>query len=538
MSRPAGLALRVLLAHLAEELGVVVDLLDVLRLGAVLLLELLEGAAILLDVERPVGEVQRVGDLALGDRLGLGALGLGAAARLRAARGQPGQGRHAQRAGRAPLHQAAAGEGIGQEPLQVALEIVVRWRHAGFSCCSGPGVAPARLSHDVDVLVRPGEARRFTRPGELAARVHVRVGHEHGHARLVAQADDHLRGGAQIERALDLALDAGPPVVAGRARLGQHELLGADHGVGALAGLDAAGLGGAHGRPGVEAQLGGRAVARQHLPGHEVGHADETGHEGGRRALVDGLGVGHLLDQPAVHHRDAVRHRERLFLIVRDVHEGDADVALDALELHLQLLAELEVERAERLVEQQHGGTVHQRARQRHPLLLAAGQLGRAPLGLGGEADPLQLLRGAAPGLGPVHPLALEPEGDVLLHAEMWKQRVALEHGVGRALEGRAAGHVLAVQQDPALGGLLEAGDHAEGRGLAAAGGAEHGEELAPRDLQVEIAHRGEIAKTLRYRIHADARRVRRSTLPGHLDCKLWPKRSDRKWQNAEITLA
>ena len=47
----------------------------------------------------------------------------------------------------------------------------------------------------------------------------------------------------------------------------------------------------------------------------------------------------------------------------------------DELELHLA--AELEVERAERLVEQQHGGLVDQGAREGHPLLLAAGELRR-----------------------------------------------------------------------------------------------------------------------------------------------------------------
>ena len=39
--------------------------------------------------------------------------------------------------------------------------------------------------------------------------------------------------------------------------------------------------------------------------------------------------------------------------------------------------AQLEVERAQRLVEQQHAGLVDQRAAERDPLLLAAGQLGR-----------------------------------------------------------------------------------------------------------------------------------------------------------------
>ena len=52
------------------------------------------------------------------------------------------------------------------------------------------------------------------------------------------------------------------------------------------------------------------------------------------------------------------------------------DLGLDALELDLHLAAQLEVERAERLVEQQHLGVVDQGAGQGDALLLPAGELG------------------------------------------------------------------------------------------------------------------------------------------------------------------
>ncbi len=58
-----------------------------------------------------------------------------------------------------------------------------------------------------------------------------------------------------------------------------------------------------------------------------------------------------------------------LLLIVRHVHERDADVLLDPLELDLQLLAQAQVERAERLVEQQRARAVDQRAGERDALL-------------------------------------------------------------------------------------------------------------------------------------------------------------------------
>ena len=107
-------------------------------------------------------------------------------------------------------------------------------------------------------------------------------------------------------------------------------------------------------------------------------------------------GVPELLDLALVHDRDPVAHRERLFLVVGHVDERDPDLDLDALELELEAAAELEVERAERLVEEEHGGAVDQGAGQRDPLLLAARQLVRlAPL-VAGEVDQLERLADAA----------------------------------------------------------------------------------------------------------------------------------------------
>ena len=81
---------------------------------------------------------------------------------------------------------------------------------------------------------------------------------------------------------------------------------------------------------------------------------------------------------------------------MRDVDEGDPDLVLDPLELELHVLAELEVERAERLVEQQHARVVHERARERDALLLAAGELLRLAASRAREVDELEHLRDAA----------------------------------------------------------------------------------------------------------------------------------------------
>ena len=59
---------------------------------------------------------------------------------------------------------------------------------------------------------------------------------------------------------------------------------------------------------------------------------------------------------------------------------------LDVLELDLHLLAELEVERTERLVEEQHAGPVDERAGERDALPLPARELARLAPGELAEA--------------------------------------------------------------------------------------------------------------------------------------------------------
>ena len=103
-------------------------------------------------------------------------------------------------------------------------------------------------------------------------------------------------------------------------------------------------------------------------------------------------GAAELLDPAVVEDGDLVAHRQRLFLVVRDVDERHPELALELLEEELHLLAELQVERAERLVEQEHPGAVDERAGERDALALAAGELDGLAVAVGVEADRLQHL--------------------------------------------------------------------------------------------------------------------------------------------------
>ena len=72
-----------------------------------------------------------------------------------------------------------------------------------------------------------------------------------------------------------------------------------------------------------------------------------------------------------------VGERHGLFLVVGDMDKGGADLLLDGLQLILHLAAELEIERAQRLIEKQHGGLDDKGAGEGHALALAAGKLVR-----------------------------------------------------------------------------------------------------------------------------------------------------------------
>ena len=84
-----------------------------------------------------------------------------------------------------------------------------------------------------------------------------------------------------------------------------------------------------------------------------------------------------LLDDAVVHDDDAVGHRHRLDLVVRDVDGGRLQPLVQRLDLGAHRHAQLGVEVGQRLVEQEHLGVAHDRAAHRHALALAAGQLAR-----------------------------------------------------------------------------------------------------------------------------------------------------------------
>ena len=72
--------------------------------------------------------------------------------------------------------------------------------------------------------------------------------------------------------------------------------------------------------------------------------------KGSGRQLIESLGRTHLFDATLVHDRDRVGHGHGFFLVVGDVQEGEAHLALDVFEFQLHLAAEFEIQSAKRFI--------------------------------------------------------------------------------------------------------------------------------------------------------------------------------------------
>src|SRR5205809_2525312 len=108
-------------------------------------------------------------------------------------------------------------------------------------------------------------------------------------------------------------------------------------------------------------------------PRNPVGLANKIRDETVGRRTINFARRANLLDSASAQNAHALRERERLLLVMRDVNGGDFCLRVNAANLIAHLEAEARVEIGERLIEQQQVRLDHQRARERDALLLAAG---------------------------------------------------------------------------------------------------------------------------------------------------------------------
>ena len=217
--------------------------------------------------------------------------------------------------------------------------------------------------------------------------------------------------------------------------------------------------------------------------------ADEAGDEAVLGTFVQVRRRGKLLDAPVIEHRNAVAHRQRLALIMGDIDHGDAQRFVQVLDLELHVLAQLLVQRAQRLVHQHQRRVEHQRARQGDALLLAARQLCGTAADEGPHLHHVQRAGDLRLALGLGHAAHFQRKGQVLADRHMRKQGIILENHADSALVRRHLVDRAARQPDFAVRRRLEAGQHHQAGGLARSGRPQHRQEFTLGDGQVQLFH-------------------------------------------------
>ena len=172
---------------------------------------------------------------------------------------------------------------------------------------------------------------------------------------------------------------------------------------------------------------------------------------------------------------------------MRNINERDAQLILHADQFILHLLTQLQIQRAERLVQKQDLGLVDDRACDGDTLLLTAGKrVGHAVL-IAFQVDQFQcvfdLVFDVCLGLV----LDLQTEGDVFRDIHMSKERVFLEYGVHLPPVRRKLRDVFPVEDHAAGIRAFKSADDPERRRFAASGRTKQCHELILMDRKVQI---------------------------------------------------
>src|SRR5439155_12868514 len=182
------------------------------------------------------------------------------------------------------------------------------------------------------------------------------------------------------------------------------------------------------------------------------------------------------------HNRDTIAHGHRLDLVVRYVDRRHAEVVLKTADLGAHLHAQLCVEIRERLVHQERLRFADDRSTHRNPLALPTGKCSRLALEELFEPEHSCGLFDSLVDLALGDLLQAQAEGDVLVDREMWIEGVTLEDHGDVAVARRDVVHNPLADSHYPLRDLLKPGEHSQGCGLAAAGGADKHHEFAVID--------------------------------------------------------
>ena len=184
-------------------------------------------------------------------------------------------------------------------------------------------------------------------------------------------------------------------------------------------------------------------IVSQDPPGEHVLDAEGrvAGHDRRRQELAR---RGDRLDAAVTEQHHLVGERQRLADVVRDVEHRDAPLVADAQQPGQDALAQLHVDRRERLVEQQQAGIGGERARQRDALALPARKRGGIPVEH--VPDVQRVDRGLR-----ARPVAARAECDVRARGQVREEARVLRDVADAAKLGRAPHAGGAVEEHGAV---------------------------------------------------------------------------------------
>jgi hypothetical protein len=214
-----------------------------------------------------------------------------------------------------------------------------------------------------------------------------------------------------------------------------------------------------------------------------------------RRLAGRGLSRRQIGDDQAVANRDDSIGQLREHALVRDEHHGHAALAIECPQCREDVGGRCRVEIAGRLVRQHDGRIVHQRTRNGHTLLLAAGELVGLILRAVAEAQQAEHVLGPLRIAGNVRRIE-QRQFDVLHRGRARQQIEALKHETDAAAANLRQGRLIQLGDvDPfkqviARGRHIQATQDVHQGGLARTRGAHDGHELAPPYRETHAAQR------------------------------------------------
>jgi hypothetical protein len=217
-------------------------------------------------------------------------------------------------------------------------------------------------------------------------------------------------------------------------------------------------------------------------------------------------GTTGLQEAAAFDDGEVVRARDEIGRVMGDVEEGEVEVALEIPQESAQVAPEGGIEMGEGFVKEDESGLEDEGATDGGACGFAAGECGGEVMEARAEVEAVRHDLGAGATFVAVHALEAEGKFELFDQGQVGKEPRRLRDPAAGAFLGREPGDVGVVEEDPSGIREIEAGDEAEGRGLAAAGGPNEEVMGAGGDVDGEVLHRMNGTEVFADSLESDAR--------------------------------